>query len=343
MQYYEYEMKLFWNFIKKRHTVYKEKEINGQSPPWTDDPILLNYKFTNVCRQLDRGTMFVTNYIYRKIPRGSTNAEVIFNVILYRLFNLVETYLGHGFIKFQDYETHEFIETLNRLNQEQRTVFTSAFIVSGYSMTELAGMTKIERCGHILQWMIDQLNDDPTIVKDIMSDTTMEATYKALLKICGLGPFLAYQIAVDLSYWKKTKFGEDDFVVMGPGAKRGIDRLFPDDPEARDGKNYEECCFWLRDRQYEFYEDYGIDCKTLFDDMQFPYLTVMTFENLCCEFSKYMKAVYDEGRPRNKYNPQEGYERKAVYKKKEKWNQKPYNVFSKGQNLTNLERILVDG
>jgi hypothetical protein len=37
----------YWNFAAKRHSIY-EKRLREEEPPWTEDPILQEYKFTDV-------------------------------------------------------------------------------------------------------------------------------------------------------------------------------------------------------------------------------------------------------------------------------------------------------
>jgi len=83
---------------------------------------------------------------------------------------------------------------------------------------------------------------------------------------------------------------------------------------------YEYLNFWFRDKQLEFYQDYGIDHIDLFDDQDVPWLTVMSLENCLCEVSKYLKAVRGEGRPRNTYNEKEGLERMTNNRDAE-WNE----------------------
>ena len=40
----------FYEWINERHSIY-QKRIRGDSPPWTEDPILREYKFTNPFRE----------------------------------------------------------------------------------------------------------------------------------------------------------------------------------------------------------------------------------------------------------------------------------------------------
>jgi len=335
VSYYKEEMELFWRFIVKRHLIYKKKDIKGEPAPWTEDQILANYKFTNIFRTFDRGTKYVTNHI---MHHELSPEDMIFNVIAYRLFNKIETSEEYGFLRACTYDPERLDKQIHEYALTTRTVFTSAFIVSGYSMVELSGMDKISRIAMVLKWIRDQIvYNDYAIVDTIMQDTTMEATYKALIGLTGLGPFLAYQIAVDLSYWAKTKFGEDDFVIMGPGAKRGIDWIFPEHEVQKHKAEF--LCFWLRDRQYEFWKDYDVDPNILFDDCHLPYVSVMALENVCCEFQKYMKALTNEGRPRNKYDGSEGQQRLVQYRQSEGWNTDPINIYHKYENMAHYTRI----
>ena len=292
-EYNEENMRLFWKCMEERHNIYK-KRLAGDPPPWTEDPIYQQFKFTNICRELDIGTKFVTQRIDKY---AECQKSYLFNVMAYRLFNKIETldfiYKNYQFgVVTHDNYCKDSVEELVRMYGETESVWTNAFIVTGFSNLPKE-WDKIKRVCHALDLLADNICDEDTDFK------TLEEAYKWVKKQLGFGEFLAYQTIIDLSYGDWYSFCEDQFVICGPGCKRGLDRLFPHYEVAKYG--YESLNFWLRDNQYAFYEDYGIDYKTLFDDREYPYLTVMSVENLLCEFSKYMKAHNKEGRPRNKY------------------------------------------
>ncbi|THH15300.1 hypothetical protein EW146_g5161 [Bondarzewia mesenterica] len=48
-----------FSFIAERHAIH-QRRIAGEAFPWTDDPVLLKYSFTNVFRVLDRMTQTST-------------------------------------------------------------------------------------------------------------------------------------------------------------------------------------------------------------------------------------------------------------------------------------------
>jgi hypothetical protein len=72
MKIHEKNLKIFWQYIALRHEVYKKKNIEKLPPPWTDDSMLREYKFTNVFRDLDPGTRYVIEKI---IPQSNCHCE----------------------------------------------------------------------------------------------------------------------------------------------------------------------------------------------------------------------------------------------------------------------------
>lgn len=76
-------------FMAERHHIY-QRRIAGDPTPWTKDPILAAYPFTNVFRVYDRTTQYILRHV---IWEGSQDLhESCFRVILFRLFNKIETW-----------------------------------------------------------------------------------------------------------------------------------------------------------------------------------------------------------------------------------------------------------
>ena len=57
-----------WRFASERHRIYLQR-ITGQPHPWTSDPVLSSYRFTNVFRAADR----VSQYLILCEPRRGTH------------------------------------------------------------------------------------------------------------------------------------------------------------------------------------------------------------------------------------------------------------------------------
>ena len=76
----------YW--MAERHSIH-QRRLAGEET-WTDDPILQEYKFTNLFRIFDRNTQFVLRQV---IPGGESGlTETCFRVILFRMFNRIETW-----------------------------------------------------------------------------------------------------------------------------------------------------------------------------------------------------------------------------------------------------------
>ena len=81
----------YWRFAAERQKIFFKKLENAPIP-WTDDPILSTYKFTNAYRASDRVSQYlIRNVIYRNDLPSSPN-EVFFRVILFKIFNKIETW-----------------------------------------------------------------------------------------------------------------------------------------------------------------------------------------------------------------------------------------------------------
>ena len=110
----------------------------------------------------------------------------------------------------------------------------------------------------------------------VMQARSLEDTYNLLLGWRTLGPFLAFQYAIDLNYTALTAHAEQDFVVAGPGARDGLWKCF----DSIGDYTLADAILWVTERQEEEFEQ-PIDVQ-----------------NLLCEVSKYTRVTHPaiEGR-----------------------------------------------
>src|SRR6266478_649284 len=78
----------YWRFAVERQATFLRRLNNIQ--PWTLDPILKTFKFTNAYRASDR----VSQYLIREVANcgDQTPDEVFFRIILFKLFNKIDTW-----------------------------------------------------------------------------------------------------------------------------------------------------------------------------------------------------------------------------------------------------------
>ena len=265
-------LELFTNYINERESIRKAKE-SGMPFPWTNDPILRDYRFTNVRRTDDTVSKWYIEGIAQN-PELNIEQKVL-NAILFRCWNKPETSLIFQ-QPIKDF-TRENIKAIDEQATRVLDILGDDYkqYGSAYFQSGLKGAWKRE--GHSANRMLDLLSElliSYDIEAIIESPTPLDA-FNIIKGIKGIGDFLAYQIWVDLTYIPEFDQSEDSFTVAGPGCRLGIDLLVED----RDGMTHEELIFHLRDNQHAL--DLDIDFT----------LTVMDIENCFCEFSKYTKRT----------------------------------------------------
>src|SRR5215831_14462254 len=79
----------YWQFAAKRQDLFMRRVV-GAPAPWTDDPVLASYRFTNVYRAADRVSQYLIRHILYKGLQ--TEDEIFFRAILFKMFNRIETW-----------------------------------------------------------------------------------------------------------------------------------------------------------------------------------------------------------------------------------------------------------
>ena len=269
----------FWNFAYKRQEAFFNR-LDNKPAPWSDDPIIQKFKFTNAYRAIDRVSQYlIKNVIYSsKIYSGD---DIAFRILLFKFFNKIETweYLENifGEITYSKFDQEKFGNALDELIYKKEKIYSAAYIMpSGVSSF---GFNKKHRNNLAL---IDFIMRDKLPLK-IAQSKSLEELYKSLLEYPMLGSFLAFQYSIDLNYSELCDFSEMSFVVAGPGAKSGIDKCFK-----AVSNNYEYFIRYVADCQEEEFKKRGLDFKTLFGRP----LQLIDCQNLFCETDKYSRVLY---------------------------------------------------
>jgi len=292
-------LKLFWTFVCERQTIWHRRFVLKQPPPWTKDPILRDYKFTNVYRELDHGTIW-----YRKnvIPLSQTShltkynkkLDLLWLTTMYRLVNRVETFEEVGFIHVWEWGEPEEEKWFRKLEARQKRgecIFTNAHLT--LPSHEL-GSTKLDKYMEVLSDLnkkLLNLNDKVFEARDL------ETVFNSLQVVKCVGRFIAYEICCDLMLAKAIPFTENDWVNPGPGCKRGINLIWP---KSHHVEEYQNDIRWLQSHQEECFERYHLT----FHQYHHP-LTLRGIEHSLCEFQKYFKMMHKVGKQRMYFKPRD--------------------------------------
>jgi hypothetical protein len=261
----------FFSWITERNRVWMRRN-QGCAKPWTDDAIMQRYKFTNVFRELDTGTIALRDMLRREDSRGMlSDGLIVFNVAAYRMFNRAEH--GRSGPWMHHHELHEYVTSLVTRG---RRVFTGAHMHSGTASSNLRSLRA--------------LYDHKDRVADLCHEQRrLESVFHSLLRYDHIGRFIAYEIVCDLRFEIGARWIDvDTWCNIGPGSKRGLQRLGMPPTVAS--------TVTLLDRAREYLP---IDRWT--EAMGVPF-ELREIEHSLCEFDKYERARLGEGAPKQRYD-----------------------------------------
>lgn len=280
------QLDIFWYWINERHRIHLRKEA-GKPWPWTEDPILQKFKFTNAFRQLDRVTVEWTNR-YLKLPKRMSHGDIIFQCCLFRLFNWPQTYdtLMFGMSKWNRAKA---VTLIDNMKKEGKQIFTGAYIVPSAGRKDPKHWMMCE--------VLDQIHKERgELAEAIEKANSMEATTKILQQYHSVGPFIAYEIACDLRHTKVLVNANDtmSWANPGPGAQRGIHRLITGQFRWKGPRpDYQEAMRALLAMAPRRLKKHVKECGWPFE--------MREIEHSLCEFDKYMRVKMKQGKPRSRY------------------------------------------
>lgn len=315
-------VKHLYDFVTERYKIHIRKDFLKQKAPWTNNPILSQYKFCNIRREHDRQSQ----YLIKNISTNSCLSleDKIVNSFYFRAWNNWDTMkdLG-GPWPAKNLYSSQMKEQIRPIYQKlatedpDRKWWSSAYNQGGtkhawkfpqgdgyqraYKESEAKKYKDWEpdiplRVFHIGPWL-----KDGHVVERLLNAKDQKESFDVIRSIRGFADFLAYQIFVDLTYIEEFPFSENEFVVAGPGCKKGLNKLFDD----YDWLTHEEALFWLADNIDEIFNEVHPPfwAGRLFVDLpqEDRFFSVMCLENCMCEFCKYIRTVEGNGRPRVKY------------------------------------------
>lgn len=272
-------------FAKARHRLYEGKEVKS--------PILRTRKFTNVFRVLDRGSQYLLNlmdtyskaerldrlalsYFYRQVNRPDTMDAII---------EQNDGYLPNAEDIFNPKWYRKVIEPVVAARP-------GAFLNGAYIILINPGDSR---------GTVDKMADVFPAAKPFLTDVarydSLDNRVDMLQKTPGLGPFLAMQIATDLGYCRGERDQENEFVLAGPGSRRGVGWVL-----GREGGQA------TPKEALRVIQEFPVDRLPPLPGSNGRHASWMDIQNVFCEFSKYARYLHngDPGAP-------QAYQRREPY------------------------------
>lgn len=270
----------FFAYARERHNIYLRRkyreqftpgvsqvidELMGNSlpGPWTTDPILQQYRFTNVFRELDRTTVW-----YRENVREKVSPEdILLATVVFRWFNRIATgeavftqtnLLEGGGTAFDvmlsilggNGEASPITAPLRQAIVEMLgdpSGKHEAWVTGAYIIKTPDGYNKLDGVLKCIEWFMEGVHDFRTPQGDTvragykqMSEwlvneeepASLESVWLWLKQFPFLGDFMTYEIVTDLR-WSIMKNAPDimTWANPGPGATRGLGRIHYNDKD----------------------------------------------------------------------------------------------------------------
>lgn len=279
----------FFNFIFDRHLIYYKKN-NGGAYPWTNDLILNKYKFCNVYRQLDKGTV----YLWESVRKYKDPGYQRFLIVLYRRFNTIQ------FFKLIDeainpvFNVHKAIEILDKAKQQGHVLFNNA-----YTLCQVPFDSRCRPKDKHVQILLSMESiRKQKLLNNIDSQSASDLFKYLQFNGHRIGPFLAYQIMQDF-YGIGLKINHfNEFTFVGPGALPALKWIFPNCTNPLDA------CLNLTNNQKDFWyilnkkfsKDWYRICDSSIENS--TELSIHNIQNSLCEFRKYTNLKSNKGRKR---------------------------------------------
>jgi hypothetical protein len=274
---------LYWHFASERQQMFTRR-VAGQPGPWTDDPILREFKFCNVFRAADR----VSQYMIRDVcyhGEPCTPEDRLFQIVAFRTFSKTTTWraardaLGR-YPVLDDLADGSFTRALDQAKQDNGGLYTGAFILCA---TDAYGQSAKHR-NHVELFRHMFLHGQ--LGARLLDARSLREVYDLLHSYPLMGDFMSYQTTIDLNYCALIDFSENDFTQAGPGALRGIKKVFENPGDYTPA----EVVLWMTERQDEEFARLGLPFGGLWGRP----LHAIDCQGLFCETDKYCREAVPE-------------------------------------------------
>lgn len=277
--------KLYWYLAAERQNIFY-KRMRGEPGPWTQDPILQQFKFTNAYRASDRVSQYlIRNVIYDGQENSRLVDDTFFRIMLFKIFNLPETWerivKRVGEVWYSATVLEAVDNVLTECIEQGIRINSNAYMMTG------SGSKGQPRHRMYLK-LLEQMMKDKLPLKISMCPN-MGTAFTLIRSYRLMGNFLAYQYVTDINYSPMTNFTEMEFTVAGPGSLRGIQKCFSD--LNMKVNQPEEIIRYMCDNQEAGFNRYARN----FIPLGSRKLQLIDIQNIFCELDKYTRMVPELG------------------------------------------------
>jgi hypothetical protein len=268
----------YWRFAALRQEVFWAKAVGVM--PTVVDSILRDHRFTNCYRAADR----VSQFAIAEVGYGGSQdpRDVVFRMLLFKVFNKIDTWRlldeELGPITWRGWRPRAARAVLDTAWAAGRRLYSPAYVIPP---PRLGGVRKHH--DHLL--LVETMMRDG-VPAALERASCLSEVFGVLRGYPGIGDFLGYQFTIDVNYTSVLDFGEDEFVVAGPGARDGIRKCFGPAATGIEAR----VISYIADHQQEYFARLGLESGYLGGRA----LQLVDCQNLFCEVDKYARVAHPE-------------------------------------------------
>ncbi len=289
----------FTSFMRERHNIWVKRH-KGQPPPWTTDPVLSEFRFCNVYRELDTVTIWIRENIREKF---ADHKWLWFMLCIARRINLPATLeelmadkkgaWPTGSSRSCHWSPARMVELLDARTARGEPVYTGAYMITAETGAEHKGKTKSATTAYSNLLPLWQKERD---IEPYLHQTLQLAFQSILGQGFAWGPFMTYEVVSDLRWTRYLQDAADikTWANAGPGAFRGLNRVY--------GRPYKQASK-PEQALVEMQDLLKAVSKSWPKSALWPALEMREIEHSLCEYDKWKRVMNGEGTPRSKYKP----------------------------------------
>lgn len=326
-------LELFFQTMYERQMIWKRRFLDKRPRPWTTDPILDQYKFTNVYRELDRSSQWQIKNILLDHDLDITN--LVWKLMVYRIFNSPETFSfdsekyfhlfsedqapalsanrwRNGIPDYDKYDEEEFADFIAGVRRAGLNPYTNAYLINSMATP---GHGRDYCYTHVVLPTLHGLI--PQLIDKVHNAENPKEIIAFLKTIPEVSDFIAHEFYQDFTYIPRytdktfMKFDQNDFTNVGPGASVGIRLIFPSLTRSqqvtgiyklRDMAEQKLSRIGEKNREPMPYLEWDKKRKR-YKTTEECNITLHQIEMWLCEFQKYWKMTTGQGKQRSKFSP----------------------------------------
>lgn len=260
-------------FITERMRIW-EKKYNNEDRPYTEDPILRDYRFCNIYRELDKQTIQIHNLLNPLLDKFD---EWLLNLAFNRFLCKPETFEKLGFLNFDKKNNDEVFQRFMNFPSPK---YGSAYVFPISVIQRSEWYTRELFFTQYLPLIIPKVSERLLHLKNV---GVVEAL-KEILPIFGFNfTFHWTEILIDVAYQFPEIINLYKQFPVGPGSLPTIKMLSDEDPEMT--------AMSLSKIHLEDFPYLQFNGKNV-------WLSVENWEGIGCEYRKYVNLKNGGGRKR---------------------------------------------